>query len=214
MKKTLVTDCDGVLLQWLTHVPDFVEDLGLDASHLKDCLKGNQFIPFFDLFAATNEKEAFERLEAYQTSEYLKKLPVIENGSEKVISDLSKEYEIIVVTSFSENPIAQKNRAENLELRFGNSISDLICLPQSADKTEVLKDLAKSRDVKIWLDDQIKHVHHGINAGIDSYQYTHGMECGRNTGEVKEIDSWKKVHSMFLNEDLVKKSSSRLRRRM
>ena len=108
MKKTLVTDCDGVLLQWLTHVPDFVEDLGLDASHLKDCLKGNQFIPFFDLFAATNEKEAFERLEAYQASEYLKKLPVIENGSEKVIKDLSKEYEIIVVTSFSENSKAQK----------------------------------------------------------------------------------------------------------
>lgn len=213
MKKTLVTDCDGVLLQWLTHVPDFVEELGLDTSHLRDCMKGNQFIPFFDLFAAKNEKEAFERLEAYQESDYLKRLPIMEDGAEKAISNLSKEYEIIVVTSFSENPKAQRNRAENLELRYGNAISDLICLPQAADKTEVLKDLAKSRDVKIWLDDQIKHVHHGINAGIDSYQYTHGMDCGRNTGEVKEIDSWKKVESMFIDIENSLKSNVRRRNR-
>ena len=75
-----------------------------------------------------------------------------------------------------------------------------------------MKDLAKSRDVKIWLDDQIKHVHHGINAGIESYQYTHGMDCGRNTGEVKEVNSWKKVEELLLKEDNVLKRD-RVRRR-
>jgi 5'(3')-deoxyribonucleotidase len=212
MKKTLVTDCDGVLLQWLTHVPDFVADLGLDTSHLKDCFKGNKFIPFSDLFMATDEAEAFSRLEAYHESDYLKKLPIMELGADRVVENLSKEYEIIVVTSFSESVIAQKNREENLMLRYGNAISDLICLPQLADKTEVLKDLAKSRDVKIWLDDQIKHVHHGINAGIESYQYTHGMDCGRNTGEVKELNSWKKVEALLLKEDNALKRD-RVRRR-
>lgn len=199
MKKTLLTDCDGVLLDWLSGIPAFLEDLGMDSSHLKERLEGNQFVPIEEIFMSESLEQALARMSQYQTSEYLKSLPVIEAGCELPISRLSEEYDIIVVTSFSEDKVAHQNREDNLRLRYGDSISDLICLPFSANKTDALRDLAKKTDARIWLDDQIKHVHHGIEAGLDSYQYTHLMSCGRNTGEVPEVDSWNKVEQILLD---------------
>ena len=198
MKKTLLTDCDGVLLDWLSGIPEFLASQGLDSDHLMDGLMGNQFIPIEKIFMSETVEQALSRMNDYHRSDCMKKLPIMEPGAEASLKRLSDEYEIIVVTSFSEDKAAQKNREENLQLRYGNSISDLICLPFSANKTDVLRDLAKSRDVSLWVDDQIKHVYHGINAGINSYQYTYNMSCGRNTGEVRELDSWRKIEKMLL----------------
>lgn len=198
MRKTLVTDCDGVLLNWLSGIPKFLAEQGLDSRHLADRLEGNQFVPIEEIFMSETLEQALSRMSGYQSSHWLKQLPAMEPGAEVIVERLSDEYEIIVVTSFSEDKEAQRNREENLQLRYGSSISDLICLPFSANKTDVLKDLAKSRDVRLWIDDQIKHVHHGINAGIESYQYTYGMTCGRNTGEVRELNSWREVEEMLL----------------
>ena len=200
MKKTLLTDCDGVLLNWLSGIPDFLADLGMDSGHLKARLEGNQFVPIEEIFMSENMEDALARMSEYQKSEYLKKLPVMEPGCELPISRLSEEYDIVVVTSFSEDKSAHKNREDNLKLHYGDAISDLICLPFSANKTEALRELATSTNAKIWIDDQIKHVHHGINAGIEeSYQYTWNMSCGRNTGEVRELDSWHKVEEKLLS---------------
>lgn len=197
MKKTLLTDCDGVLLNWLSGIPQFLASQGLDSSHVQKRLDGNQFVPITELFMTDNEDEALEQMHAYQRSDVLKALPVMEPGSEEFVKRLSDDYEIIVVTSFSEDKQAHRNRADNLELRYGSAISDLICLAPFANKTDALKDLAKSRDARIWLDDQVKHVYHGINAGIESYQFSFGMECGRNTGEVPEIESWREVEKLL-----------------
>jgi len=210
MKKTLLTDCDGVLLNWLSGVPAFLEDQGQDSSHLKARLEGNQFVPIEELFVADDTDGALARLGAYHSSDHLKSLPVMEPGSEASLKRLSDEYEIIVVTSFSEDPIAQQNRADNLELRYGDSISDLVCLAPFADKTEALRKLARSRDAYIWLDDQIKHVYHGHNAGIPSYQFSYGMACGQNTGEVPELASWAEVEEiMALTDSMRRQARSR-----
>lgn len=192
-KPVLLTDCDGVLLQWLAHTPKFVEQLGFDSSHLKDALNGNQYIPFFDIFCANNEIEAMERLRQYNESEFMRSLPVIEDQAIEVVERISNKFDIIVVTSISDSPLTYQYRKENLEVHYGDSITDLICLPPDADKSEILNELAESRDVRMWLDDQVRHVHPGIQAGIPSYQFTYGMDCGRNTGEVPEMSSWLKV---------------------
>lgn len=200
-KPVIVTDCDGVLLQWLAHTPSFVDDIGLDSKHLREIMDGNKFIPFYDVFCAKNETEAKDRLIQYNNSHYMKFLPIIEEKSVSIIKKLSKKYDIIVVTNFSENIKAQKNRMENLELHYGDSISELICLDPEADKTETLEMLNKTRDVKIWIDDQIKHVLCGQKAGIKSFQFSFNMTCGRNTGEVNEISSWKGVEKFLKNEN-------------
>ena len=201
-KQVIMTDCDGVLLQWLAHTPSFIEDLGYDSSHLRDVMSGNKFVPFCDVFCTEDRKEGLERLRRYNESHYMRSLPIIENGSDEVIKRLSQKFDIVVVTSFSDKKEAYHNRLSNLELHFGDSISELICLKHEEDKTPTLKSYAKNRDVVLWVDDQIKHVHHGIEAGINSFQYTHGMSCGRNTGEVKEIDSWKKIEELMLKNKL------------
>lgn len=197
MKKTLITDCDGVLLNWLSGIPGFLESQGFDTQHLQGYLSGNQFIPFQDLFMADSDEGALAMMNAYHQSDFLARLPEMEPGSSETIQRLSEDFDIIVVTSFSDDKIAQQNRQDNLTLRYGDAITDLICLPFSADKTAVLRDLAKGRDARIWLDDQIKHVHHGTNAGIPSYQFTWDISCGRNTGEVPEVDSWKTVEALL-----------------
>lgn len=200
MKKTILTDCDGVLLNWLSGLPAFLEELGHDTQHLRTLLEGNQFVPFYDLFQVDNTDDALAMMDRYHQSEHLTRLPEMEPGASESINRLSEEYDIIVVTSFSENKQAHRNREENLHLRYGNAITDLVCLPFSADKTEALKAIARRCDAKIWLDDQIKHVHHGANAGIPSYQFSYAMACGRNTGEVDEIDSWKSVERLLLSQ--------------
>jgi hypothetical protein len=209
-KPVIMTDCDGVLLQWLAHTPSFVEDLGFNGDHLKESMSGNQFVPFFEVFCATNETEAKERLLQYNESHYMRSLPVIEEESIAVLNRLSKTHDIIVVTSFSDKEIAHKNRSANLKTHYNTNISELICLNPEEDKTETLKKYAESRNVVLWVDDQIKHVKHGINAGIDSFQFTHGMDCGRNTGEVKEINSWVDIEKHINRKTLKEKNKPKI----
>lgn len=197
-KPVLLTDCDNVLLRWFANIPAFLQSKGLPIDHLDGKLDGNQFFDHKELFCTTCEETSFSRLIEYNTSKYIASLPVMEPDAVNVLSRLSRIADIIVVTNISDNPVSKQYRTHNLNSVYGNVFNDIVCLEPHADKSSAIASIASTRDVILWADDRICHVNEGIKAGVPSYQYTYDMHCGRNTGEVDEVSSWRNIEKIAL----------------
>lgn len=192
-KPVILTDCDNVLLNWFANIPFFLMSKGFPIDHLQGKIEGNQFFDHKELFSTDCEDTSFSRLMEYNTSTFVSTLPAMEVAALEVLPRLSDIVDIIVVTNISDNPISKQYRTQNLRSIYGDVFSDIICLNPHSDKSKSIKQIAAQREVILWTDDRVEHVKEGIKAGVPSYQYTYDMHCGRNTGEVDEINSWREI---------------------
>ena len=126
-------------------------------------------------------------------------LSIMEDASVGVLQRLSKTFDIIVITNLSDNLISKEYRAQNLKKHYGDIFSDIICLLPFSDKASAIAQIARKRDVRLFVDDCLSHVKEGESVGVVSYQYTYNMICGRNTGEVSEVDSWRGIELLLKN---------------
>jgi FMN phosphatase YigB (HAD superfamily) len=196
-RPVLLADCDGVLLRWSAYIPDFLKDEGIDISHLKDSLDGNQMIPFHELFPASSIEKSMDLMMKYNHSHYMSKLPIMEVESAEVLIRLSDAFEIIVITNLSALPRAGINREKNLKLHYGDVFGHVVCLNPHSKKYDVIKEIAENNNVVLFVDDSINHVLEAIEAGVSGVQFTYDMTCGRNTGIVPEVSSWKEIENIL-----------------
>lgn len=194
MKKKLITDADGVLLNWNEGVVSYNKHKGIDHEHLDGIGDYNSFYCYTDLFRTETKEKSLQEMKNYNESRFTRNLGIFEEGSDIILKDLSKEYDIIILSSFGASEISRNNRILNLKDVYGDIFKDFIILDFYDSKEKYLKELNKNNDVVMWVDDIHSNVLKGISAGIDeSYQYTHRMNCGRNKGGVKELSSWLEV---------------------
>lgn len=190
-KYTLVTDCDGVLVSWFSQIKAFLESKGRCTNHLDVLIAGNPYNSHELLFPAKTKEESYSLFDEYNNSHFISKLTVLEKESIKAIYRISKMVNIVVVTNLSKIEESQERRKLNIDNIYGDIFKEVHCLPPFSNKTEKLIEVSKGEEVIMWIDDCVHHVQEGIKAGIkDSYQFTYGMKCGRNTGEVASIGSW------------------------
>jgi len=189
-----LVDCDGVLVSWFSKIPDFLNAKGISSKHIVKALENNVYIPFEDVFKADSQEESKRLFLEYNESDHIRDLKILDPYAVDALRKISSKMKVIVVTNLSESNTAKENRVHNLNNQIGEYFHDVISLSPMSNKTEKLKELNKKYNVVMWIDDSISHVKEAINAGIEnSYQFTYGMTCGRNTGEVRELDSWRSV---------------------
>ncbi len=199
-KKALVTDADNVLFRWFANIAKYNKENNLPYKHIEDVTSGNPFVGVEQLFPTESFEESYSHLAKYNISKHGATLPVFEKGSEEILKDISEEFKIIVVTNFGECEISHNNRTMNLHNVYGDIFTEIHCLGTETCKRDVLADIRSRYDVAMWVDDHLKNVKKGLEAGIpESYQYTHQMVCGRNTGEVSEVNSWATIKDKLFN---------------
>jgi hypothetical protein len=197
MKKVILTDADGVLNKWHTGIKKFNESKGIVSSIDLENID-NAFLSSSELFPSDSDEKSFNLLKEYNKSKFCRDLDILEKGSDKIIQDLSSDFDIIVLSSFGECALSQYNREYSLKNIYGDIFKDIMSIPLKACKEDYLTKLNNDHDVAIWLDDIVTNVQKGFNAGIeDSFQYTHNINCGRNTGEVPELKSWTEIKSFL-----------------
>lgn len=205
-KPVLVTDCDNVLVNWFANLHAYLPSAGIDDTHLKDILEGNPFIEPRVLFDTVCHDEAAYHLARYNESAFIASLPIFEDGANVILQRIAKDFDIIVVTNLSEKPIAKARRIKNLRNLYGNVFSDVVCLAPFSDKSDALRAIAEQREIALFVDDNLTHVKEALSVGMNAYQYTHNMVCGRNTGEVPEVANWRRIE-MHLRDFLRQNSS-------
>ena len=195
--KVILTDADGVLLNWEyaftvwmeqhghTQVDDanFIYDIGkrfgLESNNM-----GHRLVKQF------NESAAIGFLPALRDAMYYVKRLHEEHG-----------YVFRCITSLSTDRNAYKLRKMNLEKLFGETaFEELVCLDTGADKDEALE---QYRDSGLyWIEDKLSNAQLGLDLGLKSILIEHGFNMNDDIPEgMTKVTNWKEIYENITGEN-------------
>ena len=192
MSNVILTDVDGVLLNWeyafdtwmQTHGHskvtggEYKYDIGKRYDISKD--QGKQLIKYF------NESAAIGFLPPLRDAmHYVKKLHE-EHG-----------YVFHAITSLSLDKNAVHLREMNLKKLFGETAFEkIVCLDTGADK---LGALTPYRDSSLWwLEDKIDNCEVGTYLGLKSLLMEHGHNMSYENVKIPRVKNWREVYDIIL----------------
>ena len=194
--KVILTDADGVLLNWEyaftvwmeqhghTQVDDanFIYDIGkrfgLESNNM-----GHRLVKQF------NESAAIGFLPALRDAMYYVKRLHEEHG-----------YVFRCITSLSTDKNAYKLRKMNLEKLFGETaFEELVCLDTGADKDEALKPYKDSG--LYWIEDKLSNAVTGLDLGLKPILIEHGFNMLDDIPEgMTKVVNWKEIYNHITGE--------------
>lgn len=182
--KVILTDVDGVLLNWGYAFDIWMRQKGarpanpfeysIDKMYDIDKAEGKQLIRFF------NESSAIGFLPPLRDAiHYVRKLHE-QHG-----------YVFHVITSLSLDQNSQNLRTMNLYKLFGETVFErLVYLDTGADKDEVL---AEYKDTGyIWVEDKVENAIAGDKVGLESLVMEHGYNM--NDPNFPMMKNWKDIY--------------------
>ena len=149
MSKILLTDADGVLLNWLD---SFLQQHEMSYED-------------FQYLEKEQPSTATTLIEAFNESARIGYLPSIK-GAIAAMSKLKNEgYEIHCVTSFGGSVYARRARFDNIKKLFGNAITYIHILPLHDDKLEFLQENYNDSE-SYFVEDNINNANLSLQAGL------------------------------------------------
>ena len=133
--QTILTDCDGVLLDWEWAFNIWMQERGfVQRANAKDYYK------ISDQFENLTYPEAKKFTKLFNESAAIGFLPPLRD-SVYWMRRLNEElgYRFVCITSLSTDKNAQKLRRMNLEKYYGDVFDDVVCLETGSDKHEALE---------------------------------------------------------------------------
>ena len=197
-KKVILTDADGVLLNWeyafscwmqqhghtevenANWIYDIAERFGLDSKNM-----GHKLIKQF------NESAAIGFLPALRDAMYYVKRLHEEHG-----------YVFRCITSLSTDKNAYKLRKMNLEKLFGKTaFEELVCLGTGADKDEALEPYKDSG--LYWIEDKLSNAVCGLELGLKPILIEHGFNMHDDIPEgMTKVVNWKEIYNHITGENV------------
>lgn len=161
-EKVILTDCDGVLVDWLYGFKEFMAERGYTEQDPTG-------YAIWKRYGFINKEASEGLVREFNNSAAMAYLtPNLD--AVKYVKKLHEEcgYVFRVITSLSLNKYAYKARLKNLHDLFGeNVIDELVCLDTGADKDEALKPYKDSGCV--WVEDKYKNAQLGLDMGLDAF---------------------------------------------
>lgn len=195
MKKIILTDVDGCLLNWNSAFEEFMESRGypkipntdheynISIRHNLPTSKAMEFVKEF------NEGPVIESLEAFKDSvRYIQKL-----------SQLG--FRFIVVTSISDHPDAKIRRTKNLENIFGKVFDEIHCITMGASKAKILLNWADTG--YFWIEDHMRQAEAGYEAGLRPILINHPYNSHYKTDLFPTVGyetPWKEIYEKVCTE--------------
>lgn len=192
-KKLILTDCDGVCLDWewafnvwmqehgFQEVPD--SKLSYDMSIRYNITK-EQVRKLIKVF---NESAAIGFLPAQRDAMYYIKRLHEEHG-----------FRFHAITSLSLDPNAQKLREMNIHKLFGDAFERIVCLDTGAPKEEALEEYKGTGTW--WIEDKIENAEAGYNAGLKCLLLEHGHNMHVDHPGIQLVKNWKHIYEVITGE--------------
>ena len=187
MKKTMLVDCDGVVLNWEYAFDCFMEEHGYTKVE-----NGNAIYNIGERYGIT-VKEGKEMIRIFNESAAIGFLPPLRDAVEYVTKLADEGWQFIAITSLSTNKYAAKLREKNLAKLFGkDTFIEVTCLATGADKDEAL---AKYKDSGLWwVEDKPENALAGAKAGLKPLVVEHGFNM--NCKDFPLVKNWKEIYEI------------------
>lgn len=186
LNKVILTDCDGVLLNWEYAFTTWFEQHGF----------GNQAVvpDSYDVgirYGLTKERKE-ELVRFFNESAAIGFLPPLRDAMYYVdLLHRKHGYVFHMITSLSLDESAQKLRIQNTKKLFGETAFEkFIFCDTGADKDEVLEPYRDSG--LIWIEDKIENAELGDRLGLESIVVEHAHNM--NNGKFPTFAKWEGIY--------------------
>lgn len=188
MNKLILTDCDGVLLNWAEPFQRY-----LLAHGIRSLNEGDYSI---ETTYGISEVEAKSLIKIFNESANIGFLPPFRD-SIYYIRKLHEQYGYTfrVITSLGLNPYSMKLREQNLKDLFGTAIEQVICLDTGVDKRSAL--IPHKGSGLYWIEDHESNAEIGVELGLNCMLMRHGYN--ENCTTVPIVDNWKDIYERLIN---------------
>jgi|AntAceMinimDraft_11_1070367.scaffolds.fasta_scaffold36923_3 FMN phosphatase YigB (HAD superfamily) len=194
-QKIILTDCDGVLVNWNAGFIKYMAELG----HVESP-DGDQYYRIEDRYGVTSDV-ALKCITDYNHSPFIATLPAYMD-SVKYVKALAEEgFRFVVITSLSSLPDARVYRMENLKNLFGDIFLEVICIGLGEPKDSVLKSWENSG--LFWIEDHIENSEAGHKLGLKSILVQHGHNSKYDTDHFPIVGPgcpWETIYNLVQNE--------------
>jgi len=193
--KVILTDCDGVLLDW---IHSFTEWMLKQGYKVRDGGSGDYMI--HKRFGLEDKSLGRQLVRQFNESASIAFLtPHLD--AIKYVRKLHEEHGYVfhVITSQSKNPHAQELRKQNLRRIFGETVfEEFIILDTGWDKDVPLK---KYKDTEcFWIEDKPENVELGHKLGLRGVLMEHEHNLDYSHSDVSVCKNWKEVYNLITGE--------------
>ena len=187
--KVILTDCDGVLLDWEYAFGQWMQRHGYEVV-APDNYK-------MDVKYGLSREEGNKLCRMFNESATIRKLPPLRDAI-KYVKKLHQEHGYIfhAITSLSTDQYACHLRTKNLRELFGDTAFEkYVYLDTGADKDEELAVYEGSGCY--WIEDKPENVDVGINFGLNGILINH--EHNKTyTGKATKVRNWKDIYDIII----------------
>lgn len=192
MDKIILTDCDGVLLNW-----EFAFDIWMRRKGYT-IARGGQYEYKMDRKYGLTPKLSKELIRYFNESASIGFLPPLRDAIHYV-RKLHEEHGYVfhVITSLSDDPSPGKLREMNLKKLFGEAVFErFVFLDTGADKDQVL---AKYKGTDYWwIEDKTENAREGAKNGLRPLVMEHGHNMRDNEFPMKK--NWKEIYEHIIGQ--------------
>lgn len=189
-EKVILTDCDGVLLDWVYSFDMWMKRHGYkkirnDTYDLHECY-------------GIEKSQSKSLVRMFNESANIGFLPPMRDAI-KYVRKLHEErgYVFHCITSLSLDPFAVKLREQNIRNIFGTTAFEkIICLDTGADKDDALKPYEGSSC--IWIEDKVENAELGARLGLQSILVEHDHNADFYHSDIPKVLTWREIYDMIV----------------
>lgn len=190
-EKIILTDCDGVLLDWEKPFHEWMHFNG----HRRE-VRG---VYEMEIAYGISKSTAKTLIREFNSSAWIGSLPVFRDALAGVAKLVEAGYKFICITSLSLDEKARELRIRNLEEVFGKDVFlDVVCLDTGADKDEALEPYAGTG--LYWLEDKTENAVCGAKLGLKSIVIGRPYNSDAKKFEgIERVASWDDIVDIIVN---------------
>ena len=197
MRKIILTDCDGVLLNW-----EWAYCVWMTQKGYIEIENGNQEYNIAKRFNI-GESEGRALVKQFNESATMGFLPALRD-SIYYVKRLHEEhgYDFHCITSMSLDPNAKKLRQMNLDKMFGPTAFPVLeCLDTGADNDEFLDEHYADTGY-YWIEDKMTNAIAGLNVGLKPILIEHGWNMNDSVPVgMKKVIKWKELYEYIVSNE-------------
>jgi hypothetical protein len=191
--KNILTDCDGVLLDWQIAFHEWMKAKG----HVKS---GSSAYDIDLMYPDLGKQEAQNQIKTFNESAWMCCLPTFKDADQGIAKLFNHDYRFTVITSLSTDPYAKKIRWMNLDNNFGeDAFDDLVCLKTGGAKDEALEPYRNSG--LYWIEDKWENAVLGADLGLRPIIITHEHNRLNYDPRVTRVNNWREICDLILSEE-------------
>ena len=194
--KVILTDADGVILDWEWAFHCWMEEHGFNKQD------GGQFVYSIGERYGISNNQGHKLIKMFNESAAIGFLPALRDA-QHYVKRLHEEHGYVFhcITSLSKDRNAQRLRKMNVRKLFGETAFDkFIILATGADKDEVLEEYRNTGCW--WIEDKPENALAGQKVGLRSLVMEHGHNMDYEHPEIPRVKNWREIYNIITGENV------------